>query len=204
MHFSGSPKFYNGPIPLNEVWPRLLPKHFGKLFDIYQLDIARLHLWKTGIFSSWGELRSHYPVFQGIWLPFPPKNFGKFHNFLISFVVEIISWKCESCSWWVVIYPEMGPICLVPGANSTKFGRADRMDFSPLTNSNISGGSNLEKWREITREELSVYKGLCVLLFHVFKHLLLRKTDVLKTCQKSKFLGKKLWRNALASKSKKV
>ena len=43
-----------------------------------------------------------------------------------------------------------------------------------------------------------------VLLFDVFKHLLLRKTDVLKTCRKSKFLGKKIWRNALALKSKKV
>ena len=35
-------------------------------------------------------------------------------------------------------------------------------------------------------------KGMCVLLFDVFKHLLLRKTDVLKTCRKSKFIGKKL------------
>ena len=43
-----------------------------------------------------------------------------------------------------------------------------------------------------------------VLLFDVFKHLLLRKTDVLKTCQKSKLPGKKIWRNALALKSKKV
>ena len=34
-----------------------------------------------------------------------------------------------------------------------------------------------------------------VLLFNVFKHLLLRKTDVLKTCRKS---------NALALKRKKV
>ena len=32
----------------------------------------------------------------------------------------------------------------------------------------------------------------------------MRKTDVLKTCRKSKFLGKKIWRNALALKSKKV
>ena len=45
---------------------------------------------------------------------------------------------------------------------------------------------------------------MCVFLFDVFKHLLMRKTDVLKTCQKSKFLGKKIWRNALALKSKKV
>ena len=45
---------------------------------------------------------------------------------------------------------------------------------------------------------------MCVLLFDVFKHLLLRKTDVFKTCRKSKFLGKKIWRNALALKSKNV
>ena len=45
---------------------------------------------------------------------------------------------------------------------------------------------------------------MCVLLFDVFKDLLLRKTDVPKTCQKSKFLGKKIWRNTLAMKSKKV
>ena len=43
-----------------------------------------------------------------------------------------------------------------------------------------------------------------VLSFDVFKHLPLRKTDVLKTCRKSKFLGKKIWRNALALKSKKA
>ena len=42
------------------------------------------------------------------------------------------------------------------------------------------------------------------LLFDVFKHLLLRKTNVLKTCGKGKFLGKKIWRNALALKSKNV
>ena len=45
---------------------------------------------------------------------------------------------------------------------------------------------------------------MCVLLFDVFKHLLFKKTEVLKTCRKSKFLGKKMWRNALALKSKKV
>ena len=43
-----------------------------------------------------------------------------------------------------------------------------------------------------------------VLLFDVFKHLLLRKTDVLKTCRKIKFLGKKIWINAPALNSKKV
>ena len=32
---------------------------------------------------------------------------------------------------------------------------------------------------------------MCVLLSDVFKHLLLRKSDVLKTCRKSKFLVKK-------------
>ena len=45
---------------------------------------------------------------------------------------------------------------------------------------------------------------MCVLLFDVFKRLLLKKADVLKSCQKSNFLGKKIWRNALALKSKKV
>ena len=43
-----------------------------------------------------------------------------------------------------------------------------------------------------------------VLLFDVFKHLLLKKSDVLKTCWKSKFLGKKIWRKSLALKSKMV
>ena len=43
-----------------------------------------------------------------------------------------------------------------------------------------------------------------VLLFDVFKHLLLRKTDILKNCRKSKFLGKKILKNALALKSKEV
>ena len=41
-------------------------------------------------------------------------------------------------------------------------------------------------------------------LLSVFKHLLLRKTVVLKTCRKYKFVGKKIWRNAVALKSKKV
>ena len=45
---------------------------------------------------------------------------------------------------------------------------------------------------------------MCVLLFDVFKHLLLRKTDVLRTCLKSNFLGKKIRRNALALKGKRV
>ena len=37
-----------------------------------------------------------------------------------------------------------------------------------------------------------INKGMCVLLFEVFKHLLLRKTDALKTCGKSKFVRKKI------------
>ena len=48
---------------------------------------------------------------------------------------------------------------------------------------------------------------MCVLLSDVvFKHSekLFRKTDLLKTCRKSKYLGKKIWRNALAWKSKKL
>ena len=46
-----------------------------------------------------------------------------------------------------------------------------------------------------------ISKGMCVPLFDAFKHLLLRKTDAQKTCQKSKFLGSKIGRNALALKS---
>ena len=42
-----------------------------------------------------------------------------------------------------------------------------------------------------------INKGMRVLLFDVFKHLLLRKTDVLKTCWESKFLEIKFWRNPL-------
>ena len=81
-HLSVAPKFYISLIPLNEVWPHLPPKCFGKLFDIYQQNTVRLHLWKIGVrSSSWGELRSHYPFFLGVWLPFPLKNFSKFHNF---------------------------------------------------------------------------------------------------------------------------
>ena len=45
---------------------------------------------------------------------------------------------------------------------------------------------------------------MCVLLFDVFKNLLLRTADVLNSCGKSKFLGKKIRRNALDLKSKKV
>ena len=45
---------------------------------------------------------------------------------------------------------------------------------------------------------------MSALLFGVFKHLLLRKTDILKTCPKSKFIGKKIWRSELALKKKKV
>ena len=36
------------------------------------------------------------------------------------------------------------------------------------------------------------------------KHLLLSKTDTLKISQKSKFFGKKIWRNALPLKRKKI
>ena len=43
-----------------------------------------------------------------------------------------------------------------------------------------------------------------VILFDVFKHWLLRKTDVLKTCRKDKFLGKIILRNALVLMNKKV
>ena len=49
-----------------------------------------------------------------------------------------------------------------------------------------------------------INKKMCVLLSAVFKHLRMRKSDILKTCWKSKFLGKKIWRNTLTLKSKKV
>ena len=39
-----------------------------------------------------------------------------------------------------------------------------------------------------------INKGMYVLLFDVFKHLLLRKTDILKNCRKSKFIAEKIWR----------
>ena len=42
---------------------------------------------------------------------------------------------------------------------------------------------------------------MCILLFDGFKHLLLRKTDILKICRKSKFFRKKIWRNALLLKN---
>ena len=36
-----------------------------------------------------------------------------------------------------------------------------------------------------------INKGMCVVLFDVFKHLLLRKTGALKTCLKRNFLEQK-------------
>ena len=49
---------------------------------------------------------------------------------------------------------------------------------------------------QLKKQNWLINKGMCVLLFDVFKHLLLRKTGVLKTCRKGKFLRKKIWRNA--------
>ena len=62
------------------------------------------------------------------------KIFVQFHKFLNSFVVGVISCKCQAYGLWIEIYPEMGPIDLVPGPNSIKFRRADQMDFSALAN----------------------------------------------------------------------
>ena len=56
----------------------------------------------------------------------------------------------------------------------------------------------------IKETNLLINTEICVLLLDVFKHLLLRKTDVLKTCRKSKFLRKKIWKNALVLKSKNI
>ena len=87
-HLSVVPKFYNSLIPLNEVWPRLPPKYFGQLSEIYQLNIIRLHLWKLWVYSSWGKLRSYHTVLLGAWLLFPLKHFGKLYYF----------WNSLSCS----------------------------------------------------------------------------------------------------------
>ena len=103
--------------------------------------MVRLHLWKIG-FAAHGWIKVKLPGFPRVLTALSPKTFGKFHNFLINFVVGIISWKYEACIWWVEIYSEMGPICLVPGPNSTKFRRAYRMGFSPLANRNMFGGSS--------------------------------------------------------------
>ena len=56
----------------------------------------------------------------------------------------------------------------------------------------------------IKETNLLINTEICVLLLDVFKHLLLRKTDVLKTCRKSNFLRKFFGKNALALKIKKV
>ena len=48
-HLLVASKFYNSLIPLNEVWPGLSPKYFGKFLHIYQMCIARLHLWRFGV-----------------------------------------------------------------------------------------------------------------------------------------------------------
>ena len=77
-YLSVAPKFYSSLMPLNEVWPRLHPKYFGKLSHIYHLSIVRLYLWKIEVCRPWGELRSHYPI---SWLPFLWRKFGKFHYF---------------------------------------------------------------------------------------------------------------------------
>ena len=49
-----------------------------------------------------------------------------------------------------------------------------------------------------------INKGMCVILSAAFKHVLLKKNNVLKTCRNSKFLGKKIWKNVRALNSKKV
>ena len=78
-YLSVAPKFYSSSIPLNEIWSCLHSKYFGRLSHIYQLNIVRLHLWRSGIYSSWGGLRSHYTVCLRIWLPFSKKKIGKFY-----------------------------------------------------------------------------------------------------------------------------
>ena len=93
--------------------------------------MVRLHLWKIG-FVAHGWIKVKLPSFPRVLTALSPKTFGKFHNFLINFVVGIISWKYEAYQ----------AICLVPGPNFTKFRRAYRMGFSPLANRNMFGGSS--------------------------------------------------------------
>ena len=79
-HVSVIAKRYNSPMR-HEVWPCLHSKYFGKLSHLYHLSIIRLRLWKFGACSSWAELRPHYPISLGFWLPFLPKKFGTFCYF---------------------------------------------------------------------------------------------------------------------------
>ena len=147
-HVLVAPKFYNGPIPLNEVQPCLPSKYFGKLFDIYQLNIVRLHLWKLGIYSSWGKLRSHCPVFLGVRLAFPSKNFGKFQKFLISFVAGTISGKWEA-------YRTHGPI--PPNLRELTEWISVLLQILPC----LEGQTCWEKWGEITRQEILLLFTTC-------------------------------------------
>ena len=126
VHLSAALEFYNRLIPLNEVWPRLSPKYFGKLLHIYQIRIVRIHLWKSGVCIAWGDLRSHY---------------GKFHNFLISFVA--ISWQYIACSWRVEIYPEMVLFSWSQGPVPPNLGELTECISVLFANLNMFGGSNL-------------------------------------------------------------
>lgn len=56
-HLSVASKFHNTLIPLSEVWSLLSSKHYGKLLHIYKISVVRIHLWKLGVYITWGDLR---------------------------------------------------------------------------------------------------------------------------------------------------
>ena len=135
------------------------------------------------------------PLSWGYDGPFPLKILVRFIICLISFFVGIISWKCETCSSCVEIYPEMGTICSVTGSNSTKFSRAAWMDFIPLANRNIFWSSNLLKKMGLklpVRSSLSIRIKQCSLTTSLFfqRHLCfswvnMRGCNIFGTCRRS-------------------
>ena len=152
------------------VWPRLHPKYFGKLFDTYNLGIVRLRLWKIEVCCSWGELRSHDPVFLGVWQPFPLKILLSFIIFGLALLS--VSWvgnvkhlgdglKCTLK--WTLISWSQG---LIP-SNSGELIEWISVLLQILAY--LEGQTFWGKWGEITRHEFSVYKKCCHLLLFYSK-----------------------------------
>ena len=122
--------------------------------------LVRLNLWRFGVCGSWGELRLHYPVFLGVWLPFSHKNCGKPRHFLISFVASITNWKYEACSWCVEIYLKWALLAWSQGKIPPNLH--DLIKWSSVlfqTLPCLEGKTFWGKWDEITRQELSVCMG---------------------------------------------
>ena len=79
-HLSVIAKRYNSPVRLVHAFtPNILVSLV--ISHIYQPRFVTIHLWRFGAFISWSKFSLHYPVFPGIWLPFPPKFF------LVSFII---------------------------------------------------------------------------------------------------------------------